>query len=77
MNNVHYFSFHITDNSSLIDVITEMNILNKVITPFVRFAIKADKSPNMPPPNAITQSDLLKLSFRSCSIILFDVSSSI
>ena len=40
MNNIHYFCFHLTDNSRLIDVITEMNILNKMIMPFVRFAIK-------------------------------------
>ena len=36
----------------------------------VRFEIKADKSPRTPPPNAIIQSDLLKLSFNSCSMIL-------
>jgi len=33
--------------------------------------MKADKSPKIPPPKAIKQSDLLKFSFKSCSIILF------
>ena len=37
---------------------------------FVRLEIKADKSPNIPPPKAITQSDLLKLFFNKFSIIL-------
>ena len=37
---------------------------------FVRFEIKADKSPKIPPPKAITQSDLLKLSSNKSSTIL-------
>ena len=37
----------------------------------MRLETKADRSPKIPPPNAITQSDLLKLFFKSCSIILF------
>ena len=51
---------------------------NKVVGIFTNFnpllvklEIKADKSPITPPPNAITQSDLLKLFFKSFSIILF------
>ena len=49
----------------VVGILTNFNPL------FVRFEIKADRSPRTPPPNAITQSDLLKLSFRSCSMILF------
>ena len=37
----------------------------------VRFDIKADKSPRTPPPKTITQSDLLKLSLKRRSMILF------
>ena len=39
----------------------------------MRFEIKADKSPKIPPPKAITQSDLLKLFLKSCSMILFAI----
>ena len=39
----------------------------------VRLEIKADKSPKIPPPKEIKQSDLLKFSFKSCSIILFAI----
>ena len=48
-----------------------MGILINFNPLLVRLDIKADRSPRTPPPKAITQSDLLKLSFKSCSMILF------
>ena len=49
----------------MVGILTNFNPL------LVRFEIKADKSPRTPPPKAIIQSDLLKLFFKSCSIILY------
>ena len=51
--------------NKVVGILTNFNPL------LVRFEIKADKSPITPPPNAIIQSDLLKLFFKSFSIIPF------
>ena len=48
-----------------------MGILINFTPLLVRLATKADKSPMIPPPKEIIQSDLLKLFFLSFSIILF------
>ena len=48
-----------------------VGMLINFIPLLVRLETKADRSPKIPPPNASTQSDLLKLFFKSCSIILF------
>ena len=53
--------------NKVVGILTNFNPL------LVRLETKADKSPTTPPPNAIIQSDLLKLFFKSSSIILFAI----